>query len=121
MKRRFRIGQMKNPQTQEPREHSPEWVAQHAKTAMNYLAPFVRTQHLKPVEALILVAGHMDYAITGKERGLTEKEIQMICIMVLATWRDGLFAPTSTYPYTYEQTIQAWNNLPKADESEVEA
>jgi hypothetical protein len=110
-KRKFRIGQIK--QSQQPQKYSKEWIAQHAKRAMDYLAPLIRAKNISPIEALVLVTGIMDRNITGKERWMSEDEIYKVCVMITEAWRQGLFAPCSTYPHTLEQTLAAWN-----DESE---
>lgn len=109
-----RIGRMKC--SQENPMYSKEWVAQHAKRAMDYLAPLIRARNISPIEALILATGIMDHNITGKQRWMSEEEIYKVCTMITEAWRQGLFVPCSTYPHTLEQTLDAW----KDNESEAE-
>lgn len=104
------IGQMK--QSQQLQIYSIEWTAQHAKRALDHLASLIRAEHIPPVQALILAAVTMDHNITGKQRWMSEQEIQKICFIIISAWGMKLFSPSSNYPYTYTQTLAAWKKLP---------
>lgn len=91
----------------QPKPYSPEWVAIQAKKAMDYLTPLIKKQNLPANEALVLVAMHMDYQITGKQRYISEEQIFQICHMITTAWEHGLLKPSASYPYTLEQTLAA--------------
>jgi hypothetical protein len=97
----------------EPDIYSPEWVASHAKIAMDYLAPLVRAQNMPPGAAIVLAAGIMDHNITGKERYISEDQLLKICEMIMAAWEQNLFTPNENYPYTFEQTAKDWQDNDK--------
>jgi hypothetical protein len=97
----------------DPDIYSPEWIATHAKVAMDYLAPLVRSQNMPPGAAIVLAAGIMDRNITGKERYISEDDLLKICEMIMAAWEQKLFAPNENYPYTFEQTAQDWQDNDK--------
>ncbi len=106
-KRKF-IGRMKNPQ--EFRMSIAQQIAPYAKRAMDYFAPLVRAEKMPPAEAMVLIAMKTNGDMQGNEEAsMTMTQIHQMCNMIIDAWRQGLFTPCSTYPYTLEQTLKASN------------
>src|SRR5689334_8189313 len=97
------IGQMK--QTQQIEEFSPEWLAQHAKRVMDYVAPLVRSENLSPTQGMILTFMVMNSNIIGKKAYVNAHETYEGICMILEFWKMDLFKPSSSYPHTLEQIL----------------
>jgi hypothetical protein len=118
MKKKFRIGQMKQ---QVPAKYSPEWTASYVKQAMSYLTPLIIDKNIPATEAIVLIAAYTDYLVNGKERAIPEDFLMKACQLILMLWEEGTLIPESNYPYTLEQTLTAWNKESEEAEGESEA
>lgn len=92
-----------------PQKDTPEWVAMHAKRALDHIAPLVRPERLSPSDALLLAAGVMNFNITGVERYIDVDEVISLCQKMVDAWKAGLFAPVK-YPYSLGETLSAMQN-----------
>jgi hypothetical protein len=98
-KRKF-VGIMKQPQ--ELLICPAERIALYAKRAMDYFTPLIRAKNM------VLIAMKTNGDIHGDgETPMTASQIHQMCNTIITAWKQGLFTPCSTYPYTLEQTITA--------------
>jgi hypothetical protein len=90
--------------------HSPELQQSLVAQAMSEIAPMVRSMHIDPVASLILVFIRTACVLTGDEQISTSlEEIAIGCRSIMADWLAGLLAVPSNYPYTFKETLQAWD------------
>ena len=97
------IGQMK--QIQQIEEFSPQWLAQHAKRVMDYLAPLVRSKKISPAQGMILTFMIMNSNIIGEETYANAYETYDGICMILELWKMDMFKPSPSYPHTLEQVL----------------
>jgi hypothetical protein len=119
----FRMNSTRLHQTSEdePRFTLPQW-ARLAMQSAETLTPLFLEKHMSIEEALALTVMYTDAQIMGQqeEHSVEEKHLIGMCGLLLSCWDQGLFVPSSTFPYTLEDAKAAWGEpLPSLERFKV--
>ena len=83
----------------------PEEAIASVHRAEREVLPIIKQMQLPPGAAFFLLAQYTQVFMTGDPRLSVESGTE-ITNTVLTLWREGLYTPSSEYPYTLEQTLQ---------------
>lgn len=94
-------------QSSEPRreEVRPEDLVVAIHRAEKEVIPIIRKMKLRPAAAQFLLAQYTHAFATGSNRITTEDAMQ-IATTVLSLWQEGIYIPSSDYPFTLAETLQ---------------
>jgi hypothetical protein len=119
MKKRKKIGGLSKTAAyhQSPRalsvEMKQEELAKYIQLAEKQVIPLIKKTQMDAGAAQFLLAQYTQALIT-KNAAFSLESAMTIANTVLALWREGYYTPSSDYPYTLEETLQALEGGPKA-------
>jgi hypothetical protein len=122
MKKRkhMKTRQLKNTayrQSAKPRvvEMQPEELAAYVRRAEKEALPIIKETHLPPGAALFVLAQYTQALVTGDSR-LSVESAMNVSTMVLALWQEGIYLPSSEYPYSFEETMSDVQGEPRTNQ-----
>jgi len=88
----------------------PEDLVAQIQCAEKKMLPLIKEIQTSPAGAHFLVAQHTYILVTGSYQ-LLEISAMSMARDVLSLWKNGLYVPSSDYPFTLEETLQDLETL----------
>ncbi len=83
----------------------PEDLVVYIRRAEKEALPVIKEMKAGPLAAQFIVAQYTSVLVTGSNRLSTESAMNA-ANKVLSLWKDGIYIPSSQYPFTLEETLQ---------------
>lgn len=104
-KNRFKAAPPRQSSEPQREEMRPEDLVVSIRRAEKEVIPIIQKMKTSPAAAQFLLAQYTYAFATGSNRITTENAMQ-IANTVLSLWQEGVYVPSSEYPFTLEETLQ---------------